>query len=363
VSTQLQLEAELTPRGGLGAVGPRLLNEPLTIAYHGASVTAQKSGYRPLLHESLRRRFGQEHRLVTAAVGGVGPASSVFLLDWLAIRHDPDLCLVELSTHDEDGEIEKIEAAAEGIVAKLESSGCRACFLHLYRGTWDEEHRARVVGIWERVADRHRIPSIDVGPALRDAIDSGAVRKEELLRDGMHTTPAGSELVAAMLDGALGRLAEARITEEALPALRPPGEGSEYSRARLLDAAPEHAQGRGSLGLFRLQLPYLQVGVGDPIELIPPAPLMGIAAIVGPESGEIRVASEAGERRKMLFDRFCHYERLNAVRFGRHPPGEPVRIELTDAPVDYSVCRRPLEPPARKSLKLVGYMVLGERHA
>jgi GDSL-like lipase/acylhydrolase family protein len=362
VTVAVELPVRVTPRGGLGGLGARLSTQPCTIAYLGASVTAQREGYRPRVHKAIRSRFAQDHRAVNAGVGGVGAVSAAFLMDRLVLRHRPDFCFVEYSSGDMGSTAPpgEIEAAVAGIVGKLRDAGCAPCFLHMYRAGWSSRC-AEVVASWERVATRWNVPSIDVATSLVEAIESGLLREDELLRDVIHATPEGSRLVAAIVDRAFAQLAAAAhsVPTKMVP-LPSSLDGDDFRTARVIPASAEDAGGEAATRLFRLQMAYVELGAGTPLARVLPGELLGLVVIVGPQSGVIRVRTAGDEQTVMLWDDTCWYERLSTVILDRRcPAGAEVTIELTDEPVDYSQCRRPIEVTGRKSLKLVGYMVLG----
>lgn len=371
------------PGLGLGPAGARLTAEPCAIAYLGASVTVQRNGYRPRLHAALCRRFGREHRAIAAAVGAVGSDAAAFLMERTVLPHRPDLCLVEYATGDMGTGLPpaQVEAAVEGIAAKLERAGCAPCFLLLYRRTWGERER-EVTEAWNRVAARRGIPTINVGEGLREHFESGRLDVDELIEDELHTTPAGGELIAGLLadavvglarapapgrparDPAAGQAggsasAEGRAGRSASAEGRAPNPAPDYRRGRLLPASPADAGGSGTMRRFRLQLPFLQVEEGERLELTPPGELLGFSTLVGPDSGEVEVSGVGGTERTMLWDEYCHYDRLSAAMLRTpQPPGEPVTVVLTGTPVDQSRSRRPYQPPQRRSLRVCDWFVL-----
>ena len=362
MTVRADLEANAHVRSGLGPVGATLSSEPTTIAYYGASVTAQRTGYRPRLHEALRRRFGQDHRSVNASIGGVGAVSALFFLDQLALRYKPALCLVEYASGDYRSSIplEDITGAADEIVARLRDHGSTPCFIHSYRSQWDRRCDD-VVAAWEEVADRRGVPTIDLASTLREAIASGALEERDLLRDEIHTNPRGSELVASLLDRALADLFGATVDPSSERSPRHRGT-TDFSGARVQPATLEETGDRGSEQRFRLQIPYVQVGAGAPVRGRLAGELVGFIVLIGPDSGEIEVSWSGGREEILVFDEFSYYHRLSTVVLGeRIPAGADVTIELTRRPVDRTATIKPIEDPelTEPSLRLVGYMVIG----
>jgi len=104
----------------------------------------------------------------------------------------------------------------------------------------------------------------------------------------------------------------------------------------------------------------LQIYPDNEIEFTPDGELVGLIVVVGPDSGVVEVATHDGRQTYQLWDAWCHYARLNTVVLNQHAlPGETVRLRITEASVDYSTCRRPLDKPEciRKSLRFIGFLV------
>jgi GDSL-like Lipase/Acylhydrolase family len=346
-------QARIVPRSGLGPVGAKLGEEALSIAYFGASVTAQKEGYRPLLHERLRNRFGQDHSSVFAAVGGVDVVSAAFLADEFVVNHQPDVCLIEFTSSELiwGSTVARAEAAMDGIVAKLRAAGIQVCLLHLARREWQQQHRD-LLAAFERGAERHGVPSIDLTAPFAESAAT-----DPLFRDLVHMTPAGAELVAELASKAIGSIAASGPADQTDE--QAAGRGDEDFRgAHVVPVAAEDATG-AEMRLFRLHRPYLELPPGPAIRRQFTNRVAGLVMVVGPEAGELEITDRRGSQRLMTWDEYCHYDRFTSCLFERPcEPGSDVSIELTDAVPDYARCRRPLDAPERRVAKVMGYMVL-----
>jgi hypothetical protein len=355
------LRADVRPRGGFGELSARLEAMPCTIAYLGASVTAQRDGYRARLHELLCAATGQRHASVNAGTGGVGSLSGVFLMDRLVLAHAPHLCFVEYLTSDLDGRTvpAAVAPAIEGIIGKLRNHGCEPCFLHLYRSDCGFGAANEMIEAYEAVAEHHRVPSIDLAGAIHSLVAGGELRVDELLRDVVHTTRAGSELVAESILRAVLEISASSGTR------RPPRRdlyADGFRRACVLAARPEwlRDQARAERKRFRFAYDYLRIGSDNCFECAFAGELVGMVVIVGPTSGIVRVSTREDVQEVMLWDEYCHYDRLSTVIFPRPcPAGRDVTIELSEAEIDYSSSRRPLERvgSSRKDLRVVGFMM------
>lgn len=349
----LELEPEVNVRAGFGDLARRLREDDCSIAYLGASVTVQKAGYRPALHERIRHRFGREHTSILAAVGAIGVVPTVFLADNLVAAHRPDLCLIEYATPlPGRRELAEGEQALDGIVAKLLAVDCQPCLLNIYRRGANQD---QMVAAFEKVAERHGVPSIDLVTPMRAAVTDGRLDKHEIFKDGMHTTPEGSEVVAEMADLGLAEIADAGSPGTTL---RAPAPSPNYRGAHEVAVDLAEARGEARMGRFRLQRPYVRIAEGSAVRRRFDETLHGLALIIGPESGEVEIDDGGGAQRKMAFDEAAHYERLGTVMLKRPvSPGTEVNIRLTEAIPDYSISRRPMEPPPERSLKLFSYLV------
>ncbi len=351
--TALELEPEVKVRGGMGDLARRLREQECSIAYFGASVTVQKDGYRPRLHELIRHRFGPEHSSILAAVGATGVLPGVFLADNLVAAHRPDLCLVEYATPlPGRRELAEAEPALDGVIAKLLAVGCQPCLIHVYRRGVNQ---GCMVAAFERVAQRHRIPSIDLVTPLRIAVTESRLDKHRIFKDGMHTTPEGSQLVAEMADRALAEIADAGGPGAALGGSSP---SPNYRGAREVAANVAEVHGDARMDTFRLQRPYVRVADGSAVRRRFDETLHGLALVIGPESGEVEIAAAGDAQRKMAFDEAGYYERLGTMMLKRPvPPGVEVTIRPTETVPDYSISRRPIKLPPERSLKLFSYLV------
>jgi hypothetical protein len=353
-------------RGGFGDLPARLSARPCIIAYLGASVTVQRDGYRPRLHEWLVQSTGQPHRAVNAALGAVGSMTAVFTMDELVLRHRPDLCFVEYSSGDIESQspLSQLGPALEGIVRKLLDADCQPAFLYLYRFDRSFDPPDAVISTYERVAEHYSLPSINAGQELERALRAGEDRREVLFVDGIHTTGAGSERVSGLLTSALSGMFAAAATREHCTARRTaePLYERSYRQTRIVAAEPamlRHPE-RCTLGTLRFFHRYVEIDSDNQLDCAVDGEIAGLLVVVGGESGVIRICTPSIEREQLLWDETCYYDRLSAIIFDPPlPPRTPLSIRLTDLPVDYSRCVRPLGDSAsiRKNLKVVGFMV------
>ncbi len=327
------------------------------IAYFGASVTAQKQGYRPALHRKLVPYFGRPHLPINAGIGGIGMVGGVFLMDDMVIAHRPDFCFIDFSSADYSGTLPLGESAAalEGALRKLAAIGCPACILHLYRDDIDYSQTPPIVAAFDEVAAHYGVPSLHVGQYLARKFAAGCIRRADLLKDVVHLSERGAEQVAEVIFGAVrGMWATPGGPQAPAPT---PLHSNHYQSTRITPVAEVVRAENGWFPLGRLGESYdfAYFGAGQEFAVECQGPLAGMLVVVGPDSGVMDVEGQ----RIQLWDRWCVYERLQTVVFWPpFPPGIPVHIRLTDAPVDYSTARDPAFAglDGVKSLKVIGFL-------
>ncbi|MEM6885289.1 MAG: SGNH/GDSL hydrolase family protein [Verrucomicrobiota bacterium] len=174
---------ELIMRGGLSHFFEKAQSgKPVTVAYFGGSITAHP-GWRPASFKGLQAMFPQsEMTMVNAAVGGTGSIVGVFRADDDLIPSDPDLVFIEFAVNDGGDAVRRtkdVVRALEGIILKLRQQNPNVDICFFYTMTANNEEVIRqgdaqpAVSVHEQVASWYNLPSIYVGPAVVEEIDSG----------------------------------------------------------------------------------------------------------------------------------------------------------------------------------------------
>jgi len=332
---------------GLRAIVARLEAGPCTVAYMGASVTAQKDGYRPRLHAALERLTSHRHTMVNAGTGALGAIAGLFLMDTLVVSHRPDVCFVEYGTSDMTGLTPPalLGPVLDAIVHRLRGVGCEPIFLHLHREASDTGAMRQMRATYGQVASHHCIPQIDVAQHVERRLRSGRFARQALFRDVVHTTPQGSGLVAEFIASNLASIpatagpGEPRVVADACPFER------SLRDAHLLTATSEQLAhpDLSTTGVLRLFYPYVRIEPGNRVCSSFAEDLLGMVVVVGPRSGVIRVHRGAEVREHQLHDRWCTYDRLGAVVFDHIvAAGSKITVEPVQDGTD---------------LRIIGYMV------
>lgn len=350
----------IRPRRGLARIASELRSRPCRIAYFGASVTAQRDGYRIHLHEHLRRWSGQEHRAIQAAVGGVGSATGVFLMDELVSAHTPDLCVVEFTTGDsaDDDNLARAGQAAEGILRKLAAIHCATVVVHGHRNPGSTDRHRRSVAVWEEVAEHYGVPSLHLHEWFSRRFADRPQLEQEWFRDVVHTTAAGAATYAAQIHVGLQRVF---AIDAATPVPPRPVHPQHCADTVLVPVQPHMADApeRCGSGRYRWWYPWVSLSAGNAITFACEADIVGLLVVVGSDSGFLDVHCESGSRSVCMFDEWCHYDRLHSLLFAAPGPHRRVRIEVRDSPVDVSIARRPIEDGAHlpRRLRAIAWMV------
>ncbi len=342
------------------AVDPSAAGEA-TIAYLGNSLTAQKAGYRPALHARLESLTGRRHRAINAGIGGVGSLGCGFLLPEMVLRHRPSVCVVECTSADMGGAtpIWAVGPAIDGIVGRLSDTGVSVCLLHMPRAT-EAGIAPGVLEAYEQVAHHYGVLSIDAGMLV------AAERGEEplvpdILYDGVHTSPAGAELIVGLV---AERLATLLIrSPEPRRATPQPLHSAHLRHAEIVPARAAMCDDAGAVRerLFKLAVPYLSFGIGNACQWnTSTGEIFGLLVVVGPESGVIEIAIDGVITRVQLWDGWCNQERLQVVILDRPcPAGVSVQVMMTAADSASRGACGNSDPASHSgtSLTLVGFLV------
>ena len=320
---------------------------PPPIAYLGSSVTVQRrDGYRPLLHAELCRRSGRPHRAINAGFGGVGSISGLFMVDDLVLRHRPSLCFVEFAPTDMLGLTppDRLRAVLETLVVRLRNGGCEPCFLLL--GRLDSPpHRESTLATYRKVAASQGVACVD----LADELDADPATR----RDVVHTSPAGAVRIAGAAAAAV-----AGIDPDGG---RPPGVAPLSPALMQADATWLRDPEAGAAGTVGDLFGFVVARPGNPFTARLEGELVGLVVAVGPTAAGVRVIGGGHDETAVLWDEWCHYERLMTTVFEHpRPAGAEVCVECVPVQVDYSIAHRPVTDPdgVERDLRLIAFMVL-----
>ena len=341
--------AECRVRGGL----PNLLakidsggDEEIRVAYLGGSITAAP-GWRVKTMAWLREHFPKvKFSEIHAAIGGTGSDLGVFRLQQDALRHKPDLLLVEFAVNDGGAPPERIHQAMEGIVRQTWKVDPETdiCFVYTLSLPMLELMRAgkcwRSASAMEELADHYRIPSIHFGVEVAKLEKEGRlVFKGEKKPDG--ESKAGDPVlfstdgVHPLIETGHNLYAEAfarsiqKIEESGAKSgphdLGEPMRADNWEQAKLVPLSSVTLEGdwkileSGSHPIarrFAKFMPEIRLAskAGSSLSLSFKGSFVGIYDLLGPDCGQVRFAvDDKPEKVIKRIDGYCTYTRLSKI--------------------------------------------------
>ncbi len=331
------------------------MSTPRSIAYLGNSLTVQKAGYRPALHQQLEQRWGAPVRQVNAGLGGVGSLACACLLDLIVLRHRPDLCLIECSASDMLGATPaaQIGPSFETIVRELLVAAVEPVLLHLPWRRSEPAQRASTLAAYQRVSEHYGISSVSLW-------DRWVPHDGALLADGTHLTRLGGEEVAEAITPLLDSAWRRRRPRLPLP------QPLHLRRPQWLAAAASDPQISATAGCrrsrFRLSLPMLEVPAGEAVVITPPPgeAITGVLVVADNDSGVVELSSHGQQECVQIRDQWCDQPRLQMILLDPAITGT-LQLQMTglcDADRDCRV-QTPASMPPGTVLRLIGAACTG----
>ncbi len=196
---------------------------PVTIGYLGGSIT-EAAGYRVKTEQYFKERYpGSYIEVVNAGVGGTGSSLGAFRLQEEVLSHRPDLVFVEFAVNDATSDSLLVCRSVEGIVRQIKKQNIRTdiCFLYTVNDQMIPAYKAgelfRSIRFMERIADHYKLPSINLGVDVMDAVKQGKLvfqgRKEDenagkavFTYDGTHPGDFGHSMYARTISDAFEKM-------------------------------------------------------------------------------------------------------------------------------------------------------------
>jgi hypothetical protein len=304
-------------RFGLQNIYQELSQRSCKIAYLGNSITAQKEGYKKYLSNHIDQSFNQKHFYINAGIGGIGSLATAFLVDDFVLRYRPDICFVECTVADMGDATpeEWIPSAVEGIVQKLITNNVKVCFLHLYRVMSDEVKQERILTLYEKIINHYQLPSINIGSVISLLINSNKYKNEDIVYDGIHSTPTGAQLNAKYIFSAFKEILKFEAQEKiALPYIQYP-----FKHTSIVIPNSFMVIGNKSYieKKFRGIINYIQLHEGSKLQYsTQDGIILGLFIVADEESGVIIIENQGKVTTVQTYDKWCDKERIQAVIFG-----------------------------------------------
>lgn len=292
----------------------------LTIAYLGNSVTAQRDSYVEPLHALLQARWSFSDPPRKAALGGVGSLAVAGLLDYLVLRHRPNVCFVECSLADSAGAtpLSMIALALRSIFSDLHAHSIAPIVLHLPRRDVSEVESDLVVNLYNEIAGEFGVTVIDVR----------ALAREGRYRDDVHMT---SELSLFTADCVAAQLSASAI-------LANPSERRETHE--LIRMVPikcgEMLTGHASESRFRHVFETLIFTTGSTFKINHAnGYFVGLYVIANDESAVIEIGTPGFMQSIQVWDRWCERPRIQFIPLWLGS-GNEGSIEVTVTDLEYA---------------------------
>jgi pimeloyl-ACP methyl ester carboxylesterase/lysophospholipase L1-like esterase len=322
------------------------------VAFIGGSIT-EMNGYRPMVCESLRKRFPEtEFTFTTAGISSTCSTSGAFRLATDVLSRGPvDMFFIEFAVNDDqDAGHSRQECirGMEGIIrqSRRHNPGVDIVITHFVNPGMLKQLQAGTTPLSMRahadVAGHYGVSTIHLAKEVSERIGSGALSWEEF--GGTHPKPAGNrictDMIDQLLDGAWNETLpdDARPVAHALP--REPLDPLHYGNGRFVDpkqaslkagwqiGTPDWKALPGGKRMRFTSMPMLTAEkAGAELTLQFSGTAVGAYVVAGPDAGILEARVDDGDFKPVnLYHRFSkglHYPRT--VMFGTGlPPGEHV---------------------------------------
>lgn len=191
------------------------------IVYLGGSITEgqgvedKRLCWQGLLQSELEKAYPEcVFSAFNAGIGGTDSRFGAFRMERDVLCRRPDLLFVEFAVNDYTRPAQEIRDSLEGILSRLWRSfpDCDVVFVLTATGKMRLENPDGLpesVRIHREVAERYRIPWVDVGRRLFSRVEEGTAL-EELLPDGVHPNRQGYRIYFEGVWDFLGNILEGR---------------------------------------------------------------------------------------------------------------------------------------------------------
>ncbi|GAB5380443.1 MAG: hypothetical protein Alis3KO_25830 [Aliiglaciecola sp.] len=311
-------------------------NEELNILYLGASVTAQKNGYRP----ELNKMFEDTGFMVKEKVLATGATGSMFGLSNLStlpkVKNKFDIAFYEYSTGDLNRGLtpeNEIFSVVSESLSYLKSIAKRVYLIHNYRRDYEGTDGDFIRLKYNDAAKEQSIQIID----NTDYFEKLRLKIDEkdwptYYRDNVHTGERGSQEVAKLIFDQLDGINS--LTE----ASSQPVEQHILS-ARFHPLSLNHSNtGSYTYPSSKQVFNYHTIQMNESLTFSCKGEFWGMVSIVGPSSGWVEVKADGVIIQKFCqLDAHCYYERVQPRQFIRNFENDTkIEIRLVQGELDFA---------------------------
>lgn len=310
-----------------------------SILYLGASVTAQKEGYRPKFHELLECEVGRPVPFYVSALGGVGSLFGVANFKRQAHNfNNVKLVIFEYSTGDLNLWITPKDII-NNILKEFFVECSKICkeiiVLHNFRSDFIAGKARLIHDIYNSCALEFGAKVVDLSAKVEDIISINPDWLISHYRDHVHTNLVGSVVVAEMLMEHLVNdlyldLSGYSILESEVIGLN-------------FYALPDEVLSEGGSYTYPAtaqEFNYRSIYSGEDIEYDFRGDIYGVVAIIGPSSGEVVFSVDGKTHHQSFFDRNCFYYRAHCFPLRFSASGfTKLKIAQTHTIPDFALCK------------------------
>jgi hypothetical protein len=286
------------------------LQKKVKVLLFGFSVTEEKQGYPALLGKMLSDESIEIH---IKAIGGAAISLVPFLSGHLRLQ-DYNYVFYEIGTCQRysENDPEKYQESLEQIALDCRNANAFPGFINLYRDGV-EYGRDQLSETIKNFASNNNFPFLDLAKYGLDAKAGGFL--DVVLRDGIHTAPAGAEFYAVNIFGFIMNVIAAGRSWEDIKNFMVLGKPNRYSFVSPHETISVEPHGHFERG--GIKLPFIEVMEGQHVWFDLPAgqAVQGFIFIRGPRSGlaEVSIVPYDGSKNLYykinIYDRWCYYQR------------------------------------------------------
>ncbi|MDF2685913.1 MAG: hydrolase family protein [Clostridia bacterium] len=306
------------------------LEKKLTIGYFGGSITEAggsngRLGWRGRTTDAIKALYpDSDIKEIQAAIGGTGSDLGAFRIKNDLLIHKPDLIFIEFAVNDSGTAEKRISRSIDGIVRSIIKNNPLSDIIFIYTTTASiieavnnrKGYSSRE--IMSRICEHYNIPYIDIGEALKEAIENGETW-DNLAPDKVHPSDKGHALYFEKLKASMPEYFNKNtdVSSNALHnELKSPYSDNPYDNCCVYDAWNIEC----SNGFFKVDKSlsgryphYIEGKAGATLSLTFKGDILGLYWLIAPDSGKIALSVD--DEKERIYSSWDSYA-LNFTRAG-----------------------------------------------
>lgn len=277
-----------------------------TLLMLGNSVTGQNDGYAPCLSTNLIDQYPELSSVSRVSLGAMGSMGVASFWSDLVTQKSPGIVFLDTSTADVGWAtaVSDISLALEWIWDLAMQADSTLVLLHLPRNDKYLVRRTEIIDIYDKFAQKNGIASID----LQSIVEAMGI--DDLLYDGVHTTPQGGRVISEAISSSLSNLSIS--IEDNANKIRSNSLGTRLVKFDNLKIS----------GNFMNEFPYIELGC-DQTFLFDNSKeeLLGLQLVLSSQAGVISLETEEFKVKVQTWDKYLDQK----SRLGYLPIPECIR--------------------------------------